>query len=230
MIEFAILWLSFCSPMADERGKVQEQTHSAATERRAARAFHQRDTRLLGQIARPAGRSGKAKKVKLETFLVSTSSSSPSSARAFPSSAPSSCWRARQKTPHFRAQLETSPPGSRTEVHLRAFVAQGGFPIVYTTTLLAGEPPASRRGPTALPRLPARLPHLPQEAPRQLIYPRAGRHGDRVFIFLITFVVPRFAQLYEQLGTKLPVIQRFAGSGKNAQSYRNLCPRRAGRC
>ena len=41
-----------------------------------------------------------------------------------------------------------------------------------------------------------------------------------LFIFLITFVVPRFAQLYEQLGTKLPVITTFLlGLGKNAQSY-----------
>jgi len=41
-----------------------------------------------------------------------------------------------------------------------------------------------------------------------------------LFIFLITFVVPRFAELYEQLGTKLPVITTFLlGLGKNAQSY-----------
>jgi type IV pilus assembly protein PilC len=41
-----------------------------------------------------------------------------------------------------------------------------------------------------------------------------------MFIFLITFVVPRFAELYEQLGTKLPAITTFLLSlGKNAQSY-----------
>jgi type IV pilus assembly protein PilC len=30
-----------------------------------------------------------------------------------------------------------------------------------------------------------------------------------LFIFLITFVVPRFAQLYDQLGTKLPAMTLF---------------------
>ena len=30
-----------------------------------------------------------------------------------------------------------------------------------------------------------------------------------LFIFLITFVVPRFAQLYDQLGTKLPAMTTF---------------------
>jgi len=41
-----------------------------------------------------------------------------------------------------------------------------------------------------------------------------------LFIFLITFVVPRFAQLYEQLGTKLPSLTLFLLSlGKDAQHY-----------
>jgi type IV pilus assembly protein PilC len=41
-----------------------------------------------------------------------------------------------------------------------------------------------------------------------------------LFIFLITFVVPRFAELYEQLGTKLPAITTFLlDLGKYAQSY-----------
>jgi type IV pilus assembly protein PilC len=41
-----------------------------------------------------------------------------------------------------------------------------------------------------------------------------------LFIFLITFVVPRFAELYEQLGTTLPAITTFLLElGKDAQSY-----------
>ena len=42
----------------------------------------------------------------------------------------------------------------------------------------------------------------------------------RSFIFLITFVVPRFAQLYDQLGTKLPALTTFLlDLGREAQSY-----------
>ena len=41
-----------------------------------------------------------------------------------------------------------------------------------------------------------------------------------LFIFLITFVVPRFAQLYDQLGTKLPGLTVFLlDLGRYAQSY-----------
>ena len=41
-----------------------------------------------------------------------------------------------------------------------------------------------------------------------------------LFIFLITFVVPRFAQLYDQLGTKLPALTTFLlDLGRQAQSY-----------
>ena len=41
-----------------------------------------------------------------------------------------------------------------------------------------------------------------------------------LFIFLITFVVPRFAELYEQLGTKLPALTIFLlALGQDAQSY-----------
>jgi type IV pilus assembly protein PilC len=41
-----------------------------------------------------------------------------------------------------------------------------------------------------------------------------------LFIFLITFVVPRFAQLYEQLGTSLPGLTVFLlNLGKEAQAY-----------
>jgi type IV pilus assembly protein PilC len=41
-----------------------------------------------------------------------------------------------------------------------------------------------------------------------------------LFIFLITFVVPRFAQLYDQLGTKLPALTIFLlDLGQQAQHY-----------
>jgi type IV pilus assembly protein PilC len=41
-----------------------------------------------------------------------------------------------------------------------------------------------------------------------------------MFVFLITFVVPRFAELYEQLGTKLPGLTVFLlNLGKDAQHY-----------
>src|SRR6185312_9360830 len=129
----------------------------------------------------------------------------------------------RQKVPHFRAQLEDVAARVKTGESLsQAFEAQGGFPVVYTTTRLAGE----RSG------------NLEEVLQRYLDFQRVSLTFRKklkasliyptllvimvvaLFIFLITFVVPRFAQLYEQLDTQLPAITTFLlGMGQNAQHY-----------
>ena len=129
----------------------------------------------------------------------------------------------RQKLPHFRAQLEDVAARVKTgESISQAFEAQGGFPIVYTTTLLAGERSGNleevlqrfldfqRVSLTFRKKLKASLIY-----PALLVVMVIG-----LFIFLITFVVPRFAQLYEQLGTKLPALTIFLlDLGQKAQHY-----------
>ena len=102
-----------------------------------------------------------------------------------------------------------------------AFEAQGGFPVVYTTTLLAGERSGNleevlqrfldfqRVSLTFRKKLKASLIY-----PALLVVMVIG-----LFIFLITFVVPRFAQLYDQLGTQLPAIDDVpAGAGARMRS------------
>jgi type IV pilus assembly protein PilC len=129
----------------------------------------------------------------------------------------------RQKVPHFRAQLEDVAVRVKTgESISSAFEAQGGFPVVYTTTLLAGERSGNleevlqryldfqRVSLTFRKKLTASLIY-----PAVLVVMVIG-----LFLFLITFVVPRFAELYEQLGTKLPAITSFLLElGKDAQKY-----------
>jgi type IV pilus assembly protein PilC len=103
-----------------------------------------------------------------------------------------------------------------------AFEAQGTVPLVYTTTLLAGE----RSG--NLEEVLQRFLDFQRVAltfrkklKASLIYPAfliAMVIG--LFIFLITFVVPRFADLYNQLGTKLPALTVFLlAVGQDAQHY-----------
>ena len=100
--------------------------------------------------------------------------------------------------------------------------AQGGFPIIYTTTLLAGERSGNleevlgrylafqRISLTFRKKLQASLIY-----PALLILIVIG-----LFIFLITFVVPRFAQLYDQIGTKLPTLTlMLLALGTKAQNY-----------
>ena len=129
----------------------------------------------------------------------------------------------RQKNPTFRAQLEDVAARVKTGESLSgAFEAQGGFPLIYTTTLLAGE----RSG------------NLEEVLSRYLDFQRVSLTFRKklmasliypgllitmvmaLFVFLITFVVPRFAMLYDQLGTKLPAVTRMLlAVGNNLQHY-----------
>ena len=214
----------FVIRLADERGRVQEQTHAAATAEELRARFTQAGYYVYSVKARGllAGQS-KAKKVKLESFLVFNQQFLTLIRAGLPILGSIELLARRQKIPHFRAQLEDVATRVKNgESISSAFEAQGGFPIVYTTTLLAGE----RSG------------NLEEVLQRYLDFQRVSLTFRKkltasliypavlvfmviaLFIFLITFVVPRFAELYEQLGTKLPVITTFLlGLGKNAQNY-----------
>jgi len=127
--------------LADERGRVQEQTHSAATEEELRARFTQAGYYVYSVKARGllAG-AGKTKKVKLETFLVFNQQFLTLIRAGLPILGSIELLARRQKLPHFRAQLEDVATRVKNgESISEAFVAQGGFPIVYTTTLLAGE-------------------------------------------------------------------------------------------
>ena len=214
----------FVVRLADERGRVQEQTHTAATEEELRARFTQAGYYVYSVKARGllAG-AGKTKKVKLETFLVFNQQFLTLIRAGLPILGSIELLARRQKLPHFRAQLEDVATRVKNgESISEAFVAQGGFPVVYTTTLLAGE----RSG------------NLEEVLQRYLDFQRVSLTFRKkllasliypavlvvmvigLFIFLITFVVPRFAELYEQLGTKLPAITTFLlALGTNAQSY-----------
>ena len=131
----------FVVRLADERGRVQEQTHSAATEEELRARFTQAGYYVYSVKARGllAG-AGKAKKVKLETFLVFNQQFLTLIRAGLPILGSIELLARRQKLPHFRAQLEDVATRVKNgESISSAFEAQGGFPIVYTTTLLAGE-------------------------------------------------------------------------------------------
>ena len=226
---FAAAWgwvfmAEFVVRLADERGRVQEQTHSAATEEELRARFTQAGYYVYSVKARGllAG-AGKTKKVKLETFLVFNQQFLTLVRAGLPILGSIELLARRQKLPHFRAQLEDVATRVKNGESLsEAFEAQGGFPIVYTTTLLAGERSGNleevlqryldfqRVSLTFRKKLTASLVY-----PAVLVVMVLG-----LFTFLITFVVPRFAELYEQLGTKLPAITSFLLQlGKQAQSY-----------
>lgn len=201
----------FVIKLADERGRVQEQTHAAATAEELRARFLQAGYYVYWVKSRSALGAGK-KKVKLETFLIFNQQFLTLIRAGLPILGSLELLARRQKVPVFRAQLEDVGQRVKTgESISAAFEAQGGFPVVYTTTLLAGERSGNleevlqrfldfqRVSLTFRKKLKASLIY-----PALLVVMVLG-----LFIFLITFVVPRFAQLYDQLGTKLPALTVF---------------------
>ena len=212
----------FVVRLADERGRVLEQTHMAATAEELRARFTQAGYYVYSVKTR-GSIGGSRKKVKLETFLIFNQQFLTLIRAGLPILGSLDLLGRRQKLAHFRAQLEDVAARVKTgESISQAFEAQGGFPLVYTTTLLAGERSGNleevlqryldfqRVSLTFRKKLKASLIY-----PALLIVMVIG-----LFIFLITFVVPRFAQLYEQLGTALPALTVFLMDlGRNAQQY-----------
>jgi type IV pilus assembly protein PilC len=213
----------FVVKLADERGRVQEQTHAAATAEELRARFTQAGYYVYSVKPSSVLGGGGKKKVKLETFLIFNQQFLTLIRAGLPILGSLELLGRRQKDANFRAQLEDVAARVKTgESISQAFEAQGGFPLVYTTTLLAGE----RSG------------NLEEVLQRFLDFQRVSLTFRKklkasliypallivmviaLFIFLITFVVPRFAQLYEQLGTHLPALTTFLlDLGHNAQHY-----------
>ena len=213
----------FTIRLADERGRIQEQTHAAATAEELRSRFTQAGYLVYSVKPRVGFAGGSKRKVKLEPFLIYNQQFLTLIRAGLPILSSLELLAKRQKDPMFRAQLEDVAARVKTgESISTAFEAQGGFPLVYTVTLLAGE----RSG------------NLEEVLQRYLDFSRVSVSFRKklkssliypaflivmvlsLFIFLITFVVPRFAQLYDQLGTQLPSLTLLLlALGKNAQHY-----------
>jgi len=213
----------FTVKLADDRGRVQEQIHAAATAEELRARFTQAGYLVYSVKARSALGAASKKKVKLAVFLVFNQQFLTLIRAGLPILSSIELLGKRQKDEGFRGQLEDVAARIKTgESISQAFEAQGTFPVVFTTTLLAGE----RSG------------NLEEVLQRYLDFQRVSLTFRKkliasmiypaillfaviaLFIFLITFVVPRFAQLYEQLGTQLPGLTVFLlALGKDAQHY-----------
>ncbi|HXS11971.1 MAG TPA: type II secretion system F family protein [Acidobacteriaceae bacterium] len=213
----------FTIRLADERGRIQEQTHAAATAEELRARFTQAGYLVYSVKPRTGLAGGSKRKVKLEPFLIYNQQFLTLIRAGLPILSSLDLLAKRQKNPIFRAQLEDVAARVKTgESISSAFEAQGSFPLVYTVTLLAGE----RSG------------NLEEVLQRYLDFQRVSLTFRKklkssliypVFLiimviglltFMITFVVPRFAQLYDQLGTQLPSLTLLLlGIGKDVQHY-----------
>ncbi len=214
----------FVVKLADERGRVQEQTHPAASAEELRARFLQAG--YLVYSVKPKGAlagSSSGKKVKLQAFLVFNQQFVTLIKAGLPIPGSLELLARRQRDENFKAQLVDVATRIKTGESLSgAFDAQGGFPLIFTTTLLAGERSGNlaevlqryvdfqRVSLTVTKKLKSALVY-----PTLLITLVVG-----LFIFLISFVVPRFAQLYDQLNAPLPKITvMLLEIGNGSQKY-----------
>lgn len=211
----------FVIKLADERGRVQEQVQSAASAEELRHRFTHAGYYVYS--VKPRGLTGSNRKAKLETFIIFNQQFLTLVKAGLPILSSLEMLSKSQKNQTFAAQLQNVAARVRTgESISAAFDAQGGFPVIYTTTLLAGERSGNLE--EVLSRYLAfqRITlTFRKKLQASLIYPALLISlVFLLFIFLISFVVPQFAKLYDQVDAKLPPITLWLlALGTNAQKY-----------
>jgi len=199
----------FVIKLADERGRVQEQVQTAATAEELRARFSHAGYHVYSVRARGGLGMGRRRKVKLEPFLIFNQQFLTLIRAGLPILGSIQMLGKIQKNAAFSSQLEdVSNRVKRGEALSAAFEAQSGFPLMYTTTLLAGE----RSG--NLPEVLDRYVNfqkvslaLRKKLIGSLIYPGVLLTlVCGLLTFMFTVVVPQFAQLYDQMGSKLPAL------------------------
>jgi type IV pilus assembly protein PilC len=200
----------FVIKLADERGRVQEQVQTAASAEELRSRFAHAGYHVFSVRARSSGLGALTRrKVKLEPFLIFNQQFLTLIRAGLPILGSLQMLSKIQKNAHFSGQLENVAARVKTGDALSAaFDAQSGFPVMYITTLLAGE----RSG--NLQEVLERYVNFQKvtltfrkKLTASLIYPGVLLTlVIGLMIFLITVVVPQFSVLYDQMGSKLPTM------------------------
>ena len=199
----------FVIRLADERGRVQEQVQSAATAEELRARFTHAGYHVFSVKARGGMGGMGRRKVKLEPFLIFNQQFLTLIRAGLPILGSLQMLGKIQKNAQFSAQLDDVAGRLKTgEALSAAFEAQSGFPLMYTTTLLAGE----------------RAGNLPEVLDRYISFQKISLAFRKkltnsliyptmlltlvigLMIFLLTVVVPQFAVLYDEMGSKLPAM------------------------
>jgi type IV pilus assembly protein PilC len=199
----------FVIKLADEHGHVLEQVQTAASAEELRNRFTHAGYHVYSVRARSGLFALKNRKVKLEPFLIFNQQFLTLIKAGLPILGSLQMLGKIQKNAQFSAQLEDVATRVKTGESLStAFDAQGGFPVMYNTTLLAGE----RSG--NLQEVLERYVNFQKvsltfrkKLITSLIYPcvlMALVIG--LMTFMLTVVVPQFAVLYDQMGSKLPAM------------------------
>jgi type IV pilus assembly protein PilC len=199
----------FVIKLADERGRISEQVQTASTAEELRARFSHAGYHVFSVKARGSLGGLSRRKVKLEPFLIFNQQFLTLIRAGLPILGSLQMLGKTQKNRHFAAQLDDVANRVKTGESLSAaFEAQSGIPVMYTTTLLAGE----RSG--NLQEVMERYVNFQRvsltfrkKLISSLIYPGVLLTlVSALMVFMFTVVVPQFAKLYEQIGNKLPGI------------------------
>jgi type IV pilus assembly protein PilC len=207
----------FVIKMADERGNVLEQTESGYSavevrDRYAGMGYLVYWVKPVGIFTGGKFRVPRRRKVNLEQFIIFNQQFMTLIRAGLPIVQALELLAKRQRNPFFRTMLENVRDRVKGgELLSDAFEAQGVFPKIYSTTILAGEKSGNLEEVVgryvAFQRLAL---SFRKKLIASLIYPAVLVVGVFVLLsMLITYVIPRFADLYHELDAPLPPITQF---------------------
>src|SRR5215470_4425128 len=216
----------FLIKMADERGHVLQQVETGISEDEIRSRFAQQGFLVYSVKSRrgvlPVG-GGRKKGLKADQFVLFNQQFLTLIKAGLPILRSLNILSKRQKNTHFKAILENVQERVKSgELLSAAFEAQGGISKIYTTTLLAGERSGNLE--EVLGRYIA-FQRITVSFRKKLIsslwYPALLICALIVMLtFLMTYVVPQFADLYSSLNAKLPAMTIFMlGIGRGLQNY-----------
>lgn len=218
----------FLVKAADERGRLLQQVENGYSEAEVRERFVQQG--LLVYWVKPRGiysggqlRLSAGGRVKPSQFLIFNQQFLTLIKAGLPILGSLDLLIKRQKNPKLRNLLENVRDRVKSgELLSDAFAAQAAFPKIYTTTLLAGEKSGNME--EVLSRYIAfqRMAlTFKKKLAVSLVYPALLVTVVLcMLVFLITYVVPQFAKLFESLDAKLPAITvMMLAIGTNAQQY-----------
>ncbi|MBV9085884.1 MAG: type II secretion system F family protein [Acidobacteriaceae bacterium] len=203
--------------MADERGQVLEQVESGHSADAIRDHFSQQgylvySVKSRGLLSGGEMRLPQRKRIKMQQFVIYNQQFLTLVRAGLPILTALELLLKRQQDDYFKSILENVRDRVKSgELLSEAFAAQNVFPRIYTTTLLAGEKSGNLE--EVLSRYIAfqRVAlSVRKKLLASLIYPAILVTAVIcMFTFLFTFVVPRFADLYHELGANLPAITTF---------------------